>query len=216
LNDVANPNIKVLVVGNPANTNAYIAARNAPNIDPRNFTAMTRLDHNRGLAQLAEKTGAKVTDIHNFAIWGNHSSTQYPDISHTSIKGKWAGEVINDQNWVRNTFIPAVQQRGAAIINARGASSAASAANAAIEHIRDWVHGTDGQWTSMAVHSNGEYGVDKGLWYSYPVVCHPATLTNPSRYTIVGNVPIDEFSKEKMEATRKELLEEKNGVASLL
>lgn len=216
LNDAANKTVKVIVVGNPANTNALITSHYAPKIPKENITAMTRLDHNRGLAQLAEKAKCAVTDIERFCIWGNHSATQYPDISHTQIKGKWAPQVINDQTWVRNTFIPAVQQRGAAIINARGASSAASAANAAIEHIRDWVYGTNGQWTSMAVHSNGEYGVDKGLWYSYPVVCHSASITHPSRYVIVGNVPIDEFSKEKMEATRKELLEEKAGVASLL
>jgi len=216
LNDNANKGVKVIVVGNPANTNAMITSHYAPKIPKENITAMTRLDHNRGLAQLSEKTKCSVTDIERFCIWGNHSATQYPDVSHATIKGKWAHDAINDQTWIRNTFIPAVQQRGAAIINARGSSSAASAANAAIEHIRDWVYGTNGQWTSMAVHSNGEYGVDKGLWYSYPVVCHSATVTTPSRYSIVGNVPIDEFSKEKMEATRKELLEEKNGVASLL
>jgi len=216
LNDNANKNVKVIVVGNPANTNAMITSHYAPKIPKENITAMTRLDHNRGLAQLDEKAKVSVTDIEKFCIWGNHSATQYPDVTHASIKGKWALETINDQNWIRTAFIPAVQQRGAAIINARGSSSAASAANAAIEHIRDWVYGTNGQWTSMAVHSNGEYGVDKGLWYSYPVVCHPASVTHPSRYTIVGNVPVDEFSKEKMEATRKELLEEKAAVSALL
>jgi len=216
LNDAANKSVKVIVVGNPANTNAMITSHYAPKIPKENITAMTRLDHNRGLAQIAEKAKCSVTDIERFAIWGNHSATQYPDLTHALIKGKSASQTINDDNWVKTVFIPAVQQRGAAIINARGASSAAYAANAAIEHIRDWVHGTEGQWTSMAVHSNGEYGVDKGLWYSYPVVCHPATITVPSRYVIVGNTPIDDFSKEKMEATRKELLEERTGVSSLL
>jgi malate dehydrogenase len=216
LNDTANKGVKVIVVGNPANTNAMITSHYAPKIPKENITAMTRLDHNRGLAQIAEKAKCSVTDIERFAIWGNHSATQYPDLTHALIKGKPASEVIKDENWVRTVFIPAVQQRGAAIINARGASSAASAANAAIEHIRDWVHGTNGQWTSMAIPSNGEYGIDKGIWYSYPVVCHPATITTPSRYVVVGNVHNDDFSKEKMEATRKELLEERNGVASLL
>jgi len=154
INDNANRDtIKVVVVGNPANTNALIAAANAPNIDPSRFSALTRLDHNRGVAQLADKTGAHVTEISRFAIWGNHSATQYPDISHTLIKGRLARDVIKDEKWVRDTFIPAVQQRGAAIINARGQSSAASAANAALEHIRDWVQGTNGEWTSMAVYS---------------------------------------------------------------
>jgi len=215
LNDTANKNVKVIVVGNPANTNAMITSHYAPNIPKQNITAMTRLDHNRGLAQLSEKANCAVTDIKRFAIWGNHSATQYPDISHTQIRGKWAGDLL-DKEWVQKTFIPTVQQRGAAIIQARGASSAASAANAAIEHIRDWVHGTSGEWTSMAVPSNGEYGIDKGIWYSYPVVCHPATVTLPSRYSIVGNVPIDEFSQEKMEATRKELVEERDAVAPVL
>jgi len=203
LNEVANRNVKVLVVGNPANTNAMITAHYAPKINPQNITAMTRLDHNRGLAQLAQKTNSAVTDITKFAIWGNHSATQYPDISHTLIKGKSAKQLINDDKWVKETFIPTVQQRGAAIINVRGLSSAASAANAAIDHIRDWVHGTNGEWTSMGIPSDGSYGTTKGLWYSFPVVC-----SNGS-YSIVKNLPIDQFSAEKMAATDKELQGEK-------
>jgi malate dehydrogenase len=210
IDTVAKKSVKVLVVGNPANTNAMITSHFAPSINPRQITAMTRLDHNRGLAQLAEKTGAAVTDITRFAIWGNHSATQYPDVSHTLIKGKPAREVIKDEKWIRETFIPVVQQRGAAIINARGASSAASAANAAIDHIHDWVLGTQGAWTSMAVPSDGSYGVDKNLWYSFPVVC------SKGDYTIVSNIPIDPFSKEKMEATRKELIAERDAVKDLL
>lgn len=203
LNEVANKNVKVLVVGNPANTNAMITSHYAPKINPQNITAMTRLDHNRGLAQLAQKLNCAVTDIDKFAIWGNHSATQYPDISHTLVKGKSAKQLINDDKWVKETFIPTVQQRGAAIINVRGLSSAASAANAAIDHIRDWVHGTKGEWTSMAIPSDGSYGTTKGLWYSFPVVC-----SNGS-YSIVQNLPIDQFSAEKMAATDKELQGEK-------
>jgi len=212
LNEVANRDtVKVVVVGNPVNTNAMIASHFAPNIPKTRITAMTRLDHNRGLAQLADKTGSRVTEIEKFCIWGNHSATQYPDISHATIQGKSAGQVINDEKWVRDTFIPAVQQRGAAIINARGSSSAASAANAAIEHIRDWHAGTNGQWTSMAVHSEGEYGMDKGLWYSYPMTIAPG-----GQYTIIKNLPVDKFSAEKMELTRKELVSERDAVSSLL
>jgi len=211
LNAVANRDtIRVLVVGNPANTNALIAARNAPNIDPKRFTAMTRLDHNRGVAQLASKTGVTVNDIEKFAIWGNHSATQYPDISNTLIKGKPARGVINDDAWVKDTFIPAVQQRGAAIIAARGASSAASAGSSAIDHMRDWTHGTNGQWTSMGVYSDGSYGADKGLYFSFPVVC------KNGNYEIVQGLKLDDFSKERFEATRKELLGEKAGVESML
>jgi len=207
LNAVANRDtLRVLVVGNPANTNALIAARNAPNIDPKRFTAMTRLDHNRGLSQLAQKTGTTVNDIEKFAIWGNHSSTQYPDISHTTINGKPAKSLINDEKWVKDTFIPTVQQRGAAVIAARGASSAASAASAAIDHIRDWVLGTNGKWTSMAVYSDGSYGADKGLYYSFPVT------TANGEYKIVQGLQIDEFSKDRLEKTRLELLEEKKHV----
>jgi len=211
LNEVANRDtLKVIVVGNPANTNAMITSHFAPNIPASRITAMTRLDHNRGFAQLADRTGARVTELKKFAIWGNHSATQYPDISHATIRDRPASQVINDEKWVKDTFIPAVQQRGAAIINARGSSSAASAANAAIDHIRDWHCGTNGEWTSMAVCSNGEYNVDKGLWYSYPVVCQNG------EYKIVKDLPIDKFSAEKMDLTRKELLSEKEAVSALL
>jgi malate dehydrogenase len=207
LNATANRDtLRVLVVGNPANTNALIAARNAPNIDPKRFTAMTRLDHNRGLAQLAAKTGTTVNDIEKFAIWGNHSSTQVPDISSALIKGKAARQVVNDDAWVKDTFIPAVQQRGAAIISARGASSAASAASSAIDHVRDWVHGTNGKWTSMAVLSNGEYGADKGLYFSFPVT------TENGQYKIVEGLKLDAFTQERFDVTRKELLSEKEAV----
>jgi len=203
--------LRVVVVGNPANTNALIASCAAPNIHPSRFTAMTRLDHNRGLAQLAQKTNSLVTEIERFAIWGNHSSTQYPDVSHTQIKGKWAKDLL-DAAWIKDTFIPTVQQRGAAIIAARGSSSAASAANAAIEHMRDWVHGTNGQWTSMGVwtgEKGGVYGAGADIYYSYPVVCQNG------QYTIVQNVPVDKFSAERMEATNKELLAEKKDVGAL-
>lgn len=210
LNKNANKNVKVLVVGNPANTNAMITSHFAPNIPAKNITAMTRLDHNRGLAQLAQRTNCLVTDIEKFAIWGNHSATQYPDISHCTIKGQSAPKMINDVEWYRNTFIPAVQQRGAAIINARGLSSAASAASSAIDHIRDWVHGTNGKWTSIALCSTGQYGMDKGIWYSYPV-----TIAN-GEYKVVEGLPVDDFSKEKMELTRKELVGEKEAIADLL
>jgi malate dehydrogenase len=169
---------------------------------------MTRLDHNRGLAQLAEKTGKPVNSIKRFAIWGNHSSTQYPDISHTQIEGKWAKDIL-PQDWVEKNFIPTVQQRGAAIIAARGASSAASAASAAIDHIHDWVHGTKGDWTSMAIHSDGSYGITKGLYSSFPVTCEDG------KYTIVQNVPINQFSAARIEASHKELLEELNAVKNL-
>jgi len=202
-------NLRVVVVGNPANTNAYIAANNAKDIDPKVFSAMTKLDHNRGLAQLSEKLNAPVTSISKFAIWGNHSSTQYPDVSHTLVSGKPAKSLL-DQKWINDDFIPTVQKRGAAIIEARGSSSAASAASSCVDHIREWTYGTNGEWTSMAVPSNGEYGVDKGLWYSYPVTCEKG------EYKIVTNLTNDAFSKEKMDATRKELLSEKEGVSALL
>jgi malate dehydrogenase len=195
-------NFRAVVVGNPANTNAYILNAYAPDLDPSRVTAMTRLDHNRGLAQLAEKTGCTVNDIQRFAIWGNHSATQYPDLSHTQIKGQWAKDVLNDEKWIRNTFIPNVQQRGAAIIEARGASSAASAASSAIDHMRDWVHGTNGEWTSMGVFSDGSYGATPGTYFSYPVVC------SGGNYSIVQNVPIDPYSAEKIEASNKELTSE--------
>jgi malate dehydrogenase len=210
LDAVANRNVRVLVVGNPANTNALIAQRNAPNLNPRNFTAMVRLDHNRALAQLAEKTGSHVTKIRKMTIWGNHSSTQYPDLHHTTVDGKAALSLV-DQQWYADNFIPVVQQRGAAIIKARGASSAASAASSAIDHVRDWVKGApEGDWVSMAVPSDGSYGIPEGVIYSYPVTC------KNGQYAVVQGLAIDEFSRERMDATHKELLEEREGVKDLI
>lgn len=209
LNEVANRNVKVLVVGNPANTNALIAASNAPNINPRNFSAMTRLDHNRGLAQLALHLNTNVSKIEKFCIWGNHSSTQYPDISHALIDGKPARQLL-EEKWVRETFIPTVQKRGAAIIEARGASSAASAASAAIDHMRDWIRGTNGQWVSMAVWSEGLYGESKGTYFSYPVICKNGD------YQIVKGLTIDAFSRARLDETNKELLSEKEAVLNML
>ncbi len=205
----ASKDIKVLVVGNPANTNALIAQAAAKGANPRNFTAMTRLDHNRALAQLAEKTGKHVNDIKGMIIWGNHSSTQYPDIAHCTVAGKPAKELV-DENWYRNEFIPTVQQRGAAIIKARGASSAASAASAAIDHMRDWALGSNGEIVSMAVPSDGSYGIAPGVIYSYPVICKGGD------YEIVHGLEIDDFSREKMDATDKELREEREAVKDLL
>ena len=211
LNDVASRDVKVLVVGNPANTNALIAQRNAPDLDPRNFTAMTRLDHNRAMAQLADKTDSTVNDIKNMTIWGNHSSTQYPDLTACTVNGKPALDLV-DRDWYENTYIPEVQQRGAAIIKARGASSAASAANAAIAHMRTWALGSDeNDWVSMGVYSNGEYGIAEGLIYSFPCTC-----TNGD-WSIVDGVDVSsDFSKEKMAATEQELSEERDAVAHLL
>ena len=210
MNEVADRNIKVLVVGNPANTNSLIARANAPDLNPRNFTAMTRLDHNRALAQLAEKTGKHTTDIRRLTIWGNHSSTQYPDLSHTTVGGIAAKGLV-DQKWIEETFIPVVQQRGAAIIKARGASSAASAAAAAIDHVHTWVTGTaEGDWISMAVPSDGSYGIAAGVIYSYPVT------TKNGDYQIVQGLSVDAFSRARMDASHKELLEERDGVKDLL
>jgi malate dehydrogenase len=210
LDAVADRGIKVLVVGNPANTNALIAQRNAPGLDPRNFTAMTRLDHNRALAQLAEKTSSHVSRIRRMIIWGNHSSTQYPDLNHATVDGKPARTLVDEQ-WVTSSFIPVVQQRGAAIIKARGSSSAASAASAAIDHVRDWMAGTaDGDWTSMAVPSDGSYGIKEGIIYSYPVTCRNGT------YSIVQGLEINAFSRGRMEATEQELREERAGVQDLI
>jgi len=203
---------RVIVVGNPANTNALIAAHNAKNIPPENFSALTRLDHNRGLAQLAEKAKCGVSDIDRFVIWGNHSSTMVPDISHALIKGKLATDVITDSsNWVKNTFGPIVQKRGAAIIDARKSSSAASAAHATLEACADWHFGTNGEWMSAAHYSNGEYGVTKGLYYSYPVV-----YNKNREWDIVRNLPIDEWTANAMEETHKELLAERDAVKELL
>lgn len=211
LNDHASRDVKVLVVGNPANTNALIAQRNAPDLNPRNFTAMTRLDHNRGMAQLAEKLGATVNDIKKMTIWGNHSSTQYPDLTFTTVNGKDAlGQI--DRAWYEGEYIPSVQQRGAAIIKARGASSAASAANAAIAHMRSWALGTDeNDWVSMGVYSNGEYGIQKGLIYSYPCTC-----ANGDWKIVEGLQVSSDFSKDKMQATEQELCEERDAVSHLL
>ncbi|MEM9409759.1 MAG: malate dehydrogenase [Planctomycetota bacterium] len=210
LNDNAKKNAKVLVVGNPANTNALITAANAPNLDPKNITAMTRLDHNRAISQLATQTGCASNTVSKLTIWGNHSATQYPDISQTQIDGKSASEMV-EESWYRETFIPAVQQRGAAIIEARGSSSAASAANAAIDHIRDWELGTpDEDWTSMAIPSDGSYGIEEGLIYSFPTTC------KNGQYEIVQGLSIDDFSREKMDATMNELKKERDAIKDLL
>ena len=210
INDNANPNIKVLVVGNPANTNALITAANAPKIDPRNIHAMTRLDHNRAISQLAAQTGTPSSQITNMTIWGNHSATQYPDISDVKIGDKAAPGLVAD-DWYKDTFIPCVQKRGAAIIEARGASSAASAANAAIDHIHTWVMGTEqGDWVSMAVPSDGSYGIEPGVIYSFPCTCKDGD------YSIVQGLEIDAFSREKMDATYAELKAEREDVADLL
>ncbi|HEX4052396.1 MAG TPA: malate dehydrogenase [Steroidobacteraceae bacterium] len=210
LNEAASADVRVLVVGNPANTNALIASRNAPRLDARHFTAMTRLDHNRALSQLAEKTGTHVSAIRKLTIWGNHSSTQYPDVSHAEVNGRAARELV-DQAWLEKTFIPTVQQRGAAIIKARGASSAASAASAAIDHVRTWMLGTaQGDWTSMAVPSDGSYGIQEGIIYSYPVTCRQG------QYQLVQGLSVDEFSRKRMDLSDAELREERDGVKSLL
>lgn len=210
LNDYASKNVKVLVVGNPANTNALIAQRNAPDLDPRNFTAMTRLDHNRAMTQLAQKTAQAVTEVSHMTIWGNHSSTQYPDLYHAKVSGAVAIEQV-EQDWFENDFIPTVQQRGAAIIKARGASSAASAANAAIDHMRDWALGSaENDWVSMAVYSDGSYGIQEGLIFSFPVTC------NNGDWTIVQGLELNEFSQAKLAATEQELAEERDAVSHLL
>ncbi len=209
LNDNASPGVKVVVVGNPANTNANTAMINAPDLDPKNFTALMRLDHNRALAQLAAQTDADVSDIKKMIIWGNHSTTQYPDLSHTTVGGKPAHDLV-DRSWYENDYIPRVAKRGAEIIDARGASSAASAANGAIDHIRDWIMGTpEGDWTSMAVPSDGSYGIPEGLTYSFPVTC------SNGEYQIVQGLDIDDFSRERMEITQKELEEERDAVAKI-
>jgi malate dehydrogenase len=209
LNAHAKRQVKVLVVGNPANTNALIAQQNAPDLDPNCFTAMVRLDHNRALSQLAEKTGTHTTQIKQVTIWGNHSSTQYPDIHHASVNGTAALSVV-DEKWYKDTFIPTVQQRGAAIIKARGASSAASAASAAIDHMRTWALGTaDGDWASMGIPSDGSYGIKPGVIYGYPVTC------KDGKFSIVQGLEINAFSRERMDATEKELNEERAGVEHL-
>ena len=210
LNDNASKDIKVLVVGNPANTNALIAQRNAPAINPRQFTAMTRLDHNRAMSQIANKTGTTINDVTHMTIWGNHSATQYPDLHEAKINGQPAIDMI-DQAWYEADFIPTVQQRGAAIIAARGASSAASAANAAIAHMRSWAMGTAaGDWVSMGVYSDGRYGIAEGLIYSFPCVCKDGD------WEIVQGLEINDFSRAKMTATEQELTEERDAVQHLL
>jgi len=202
--------VKVLVVGNPANTNCLIAQSNAADIPAERFTAMMRLDHNRAKSQLARRTGTPVKDVTNMTIWGNHSATQYPDIFHAKVGGRDAAEAVNDQGWLENEFIPTVQKRGAAIIEARGASSAASAANAAIDHVRDWVMGTpDGDWVSMAIPSDGSYGVEEGLVSGFPVTCSDGS------YQIVQGLEIDSFSRSRIDATVNELKEEREAVRQL-
>ena len=209
LNEHASEDLRVLVVGNPANTNCLIAQKNAPDIDPRRFSAMTRLDHNRAVTQLAEKTQAHTTDVNGVIIWGNHSATQYPDINHATVNGSSASTLV-DHNWIEKTFIPTVQQRGAAVIASRGLSSAASAANAAIDHVRDWLQGTDGEIVSMGVCSDGSYGIESGLIYSFPCTC------DGGDWKILQGLEISEFSRSKMLATESELIEERQAVSELL
>jgi malate dehydrogenase len=210
LSDNAGSDVKILVVGNPANTNALIAMNNAPNIPNDRFTAMTRLDHNRAIAQIAAKTGTTVSDITKMTIWGNHSATQYPDLFHAEVKGQNAAALVNDQAWLENDFIPTVQQRGAAIIEARGLSSAASAANAAIDHMRTWALGSaKGDWVSMAIPSDGSYGVAEGIISSFPVTCANG------KYEIVQGLDIDDFSRGRIDASVAELVEERDGVKEL-
>jgi malate dehydrogenase len=211
LDRVADRNVKVLVVGNPANTNALIAMKNAPSLKPQQFTAMMRLDHNRALTQIAQKVNQPVSAVHKMTIWGNHSATQYPDLFQAEVGGKKVWPMINDQAWLESTFIPTVQKRGAAIIDARGLSSAASAANAAIDHIRQWSLGTNaGDWVSMGIPSDGSYGIPEGILYGYPVTC------KNGQYEIVKGIELSEFSTARMQATLKELHEERDGVKHLL
>jgi malate dehydrogenase len=210
LNDVASRDVKVLVVGNPANTNAYIAMKSAPDLPAKNFTAMLRLDHNRALSQLAAKSGKPVADIEKLIVWGNHSPTMYPDIRFATVGGESLAGLINDDAWNRDTFIPTVGKRGAAIIQARGLSSAASAANAAIDHVRDWILGSNGKWVTMVIPSDGSYGIPEGIIYGVPVT------TENGEYKRVEGLEIDAFSRERMDFTLNELLEERDGVAELL
>src|SRR5690349_5533467 len=211
LDKVAKRDVKVLVVGNPANTNCLIAMKNAPSLKPSQFTGMMRLDHNRATSQVAQKLGRKVTEIRKITVWGNHSATQYPDLFQAECDGKKAWPMINDQAWLEQNFIPTVQKRGAAIIEARGLSSAASAANAAIDHVRDWVKGTrDGDWVSMGIPSDGSYGIPEGMIYGFPVTC------KGGQYQIVKGLEISDFARKRMDATLKELQEERDGIKSLL
>jgi malate dehydrogenase len=210
LDAVASRNVKVLVVGNPANTNAYIAMRSAPSLPAKNFTAMLRLDHNRALSQIAAKTGKPVSSIEKLFVWGNHSPTMYADYRFATIDGKSVKEMINDDAWNRDTFLPTVGKRGAAIIEARGLSSAASAANAAIDHVRDWVLGTNGKWTTMGIPSDGSYGIPEGTIFGFPVT------TENGEYKIVQGLDVDAFSQERINVTLNELMEERNGVKHLV
>jgi malate dehydrogenase len=209
LDQHASRDVRVLVVGNPANTNALIASSNARSLDPKQFTAMMRLDHNRAMSQLAAKTGSHTTDIEKIIVWGNHSATQYPDISHATVKGKTAKGLV-DQAWLEADFIPTVQQRGAAIIKARGASSAASAASAAVDHMRDWALGSHGKWVTMGIPADGSYGVKPGIMFGYPVVC------KNGQYEIVQGLSVDDFSRARMQATEQELREERAAIEELL
>jgi malate dehydrogenase len=211
LDEVASRDVRVLVVGNPANTNSLIAMMNAPSLKPQQFTAMMRLDHNRALTQVAQKLGKPVTAVKKMTIWGNHSATQYPDVFNAQVDGQNAAKLINDQAWIEGTFIPTVQKRGAAIIEARGLSSAASAANAAIDHVRDWVNGTPaGDWVSMGIPSDGSYGIPEGLMFGYPTTC------SGGRYEIVKGLDLADFAKGKIAATHKELQEERAAIQHLL
>jgi malate dehydrogenase len=211
LDKVASRNVRVLVVGNPANTNCLIAMKNAKNLKPTQFTAMMRLDHNRATSQVAQKVKRKISEVRKMAVWGNHSATQYPDLFHAEVGGSKVWPMINDQAWLEKEFIPTVQKRGAAIIEARGLSSAASAANAAIDHVRDWVKGTRaGDWVSMGVPSDGSYGIAEGVLYGYPVTC------KDGRYEIVKGLEVSDFARKRMDATLKELHEEREGIKALL
>jgi malate dehydrogenase len=210
LNAVASRNVRTIVVGNPANTNAYIAMKTAPELPKKNFTSMMRLDHNRAVSQLARRTGKPVSSVEKMVVWGNHSPTMYPDIRFATVSGANARELVSDETWYRGTYIPTVGKRGAAVIDARGASSAASAANAAIDHMHDWALGTNGQWVTMGIPSDGSYGIPEEILYGFPVTCAGG------EYTMVKGLDIDAFSREKMDATLKELTEEREGVKHLL
>jgi malate dehydrogenase len=211
LSEVASRDVRVLVVGNPANTNCYIAMRNAKDLKPSNFSAMMRLDHNRALTQIAQKLGKPVASVRKMTVWGNHSATQYPDLYSAEVDGSKVAALINDQTWIENQFIPTIQQRGAAIIQARGLSSAASAANAAMDHVRDWISGSrDGDWVSMGIPSEGSYGIPEGVIYGYPVTCRNGT------YEIVKGIDVSDFSRARMQATLKELQEERDSIKHLL
>jgi malate dehydrogenase len=211
LDRVAKRDVRVLVVGNPANTNCLIAMKNAKSLKPAQFTAMMRLDHNRAVSQIAQKIGKPLASVRKVAVWGNHSATQYPDVFHAEVDGKKVWPMINDPTWLETTFIPTVQKRGAAIIDARGLSSAASAANAAMDHVRDWVHGTrEGDWVSMGIPSDGSYGIPEGIIYGYPVTARGG------RYEIVKGLEVSDFARKRMDATLKELHEERDGIRQLL